>query len=49
MDPRVSVAFCKRNEVPIEKVFSKTMRDKFNWAMAVAPDWQFNESIALQG
>jgi len=49
MDPRISVAWCKRNEVPIEKVFSKTLRDKFNWAMAVSPDWQFNEEIAKQG
>ncbi|KAL9189416.1 hypothetical protein ACHAXT_009091 [Thalassiosira profunda] len=49
MDPRISVAWCKRNEVPIEKVFSKTMRDKFNWAMAVPPEWQFNEEIAKQG
>jgi DNA topoisomerase-1 len=46
MDPRISVAWCKRNEVPIEKVFSKTLRDKFNWAMAVAPKWEFNASIA---
>lgn len=49
MDPRISVAWCKRNEVPIEKIFSKTMRDKFNWAMAVPSDWEFNESIAKQG
>ena len=33
MDPRISVAWCKRNEVPIEKIFSKTLRDKFNWAV----------------
>ena len=46
MDPRISVAFCKRNEIPIEKIFSKTLRDKFNWAMAVPPTWEFNESIA---
>ena len=46
MDPRISVAWCKRNEVPIEKIFSKTLRDKFNWAMAVEPDWEFNASIA---
>lgn len=45
MDPRISVAWCKRNEVPIEKVFSKTLRDKFNWAMAVSPDWEFNADI----
>jgi len=47
MDPRISVAWCKRNEVPIEKVFSKTLRDKFNWAMAVPPDWEFNETVGL--
>jgi len=46
MDPRISVAWCKRNEVPIEKVFSRTLRDKFNWAMAVGPEWEFNETIA---
>mmetsp|Transcript_21933 Transcript_21933/g.49954 ORF Transcript_21933/g.49954 Transcript_21933/m.49954 type:complete len:148 (+) Transcript_21933:2435-2878(+) len=49
MDPRISVAFCKRNEIPIEKIFSKTLRDKFNWAMAVPPDWEFNAGVALQG
>jgi len=46
MDPRISVAWCKRNEVPIEKIFSKTLRDKFNWAMAVEPTWEFNAKIA---
>lgn len=49
MDPRISVAWCKRNEVPIEKIFSKTLRDKFNWAMAVPPDWEFNATIGKQG
>lgn len=28
MDPRISVAWCKRVEVPIEKIFAKTLRDK---------------------
>jgi DNA topoisomerase I len=46
MDPRISVAWCKRNEVPIEKIFPKTLRDKFNWAMAVPPEWEFNADIA---
>ena len=41
MDPRISVAWCKRFEIPIEKVFSKMLRDKFNWAMAVSPEWKF--------
>lgn len=48
MDPRITVAWCKRNEVPIEKVFSKTLRDKFNWAMAVTPDWEFSAKIAAE-
>ncbi len=42
MDPRISVAWCKRCEVPIEKIFAKTLRDKFNWAMAVPPTWEFD-------
>lgn len=45
MDPRISVAFCKRNDIPIEKIFSKTLRDKFNWAMAVEPEWEFHERV----
>ena len=48
MDPRISVAWCKRNEVPIEKIFSKTLRDKFNWAMAVEPQWEFNAKIGSE-
>jgi len=41
MDPRISVAFCKRIELPIEKVFNKALLDKFPWAMAVGPDFHF--------
>ena len=48
MDPRITVAWCKRNEVPIEKIFSKNLRDKFNWAAAVPPDWEFNAEIGKQ-
>eukprot|EP00877_Chromochloris_zofingiensis_P012806 jgi/Chrzof1/777/Cz01g28140.t1 len=39
MDPRITVAWCKRNEVPIEKVFNKSLLSKFYWAMDV--DWEF--------
>ena len=41
MDPRISVAWCKRHEVPVDKIFSRTLREKFNWAMAVEPEWKF--------
>jgi len=33
LDPRISVAWCKKNDVPIEKVYNKTQRQKFQWAI----------------
>ncbi len=41
LDPRITVAWCKRNEVPMEKIFNKTLITKFFWAMDVAPDFKF--------
>ena len=41
MDPRISVAWCKNHEVPIEKVFPKTLRSKFVWAMFAEPEYEF--------
>ncbi|KAI6230173.1 DNA topoisomerase I [Aphelenchoides fujianensis] len=42
LDPRISVAWCKKNEVPIEKVFNKTQREKFRWAIDMATeDYEF--------
>ncbi|EDV21656.1 uncharacterized protein TRIADDRAFT_30199, partial [Trichoplax adhaerens] len=38
MDPRISVAWCKKNEVPVEKVFNKTQREKFKWAIEMASE-----------
>jgi DNA topoisomerase-1 len=40
-DPRITVAWCKRFEVPIEKIFPKTLLDKFNWAMSIESKWEF--------
>lgn len=33
LDPRISVAWCKKNDVPIERVYNKTQREKFRWAI----------------
>ncbi|XP_071037229.1 DNA topoisomerase I, mitochondrial isoform X2 [Parasteatoda tepidariorum] len=42
LDPRISVAWCKKYGVPIEKVYNKTQRDKFRWAIEMAgPDYKF--------
>ena len=42
LDPRISVAWCKKYDVPIEKVYNKTQRDKFRWAIDMAgPEYEF--------
>ncbi|KAH8551982.1 hypothetical protein BGW37DRAFT_493134 [Umbelopsis sp. PMI_123] len=41
IDPRISAVWCKKYNIPVEKVFSKTLRDKFQWAMEVDEDWKF--------
>ncbi|KAJ3331297.1 DNA topoisomerase 1 [Blyttiomyces sp. JEL0837] len=41
IDPRISVAWCKKNGVDLEKIFNRSLREKFKWAMDVDGDWQF--------
>ncbi|XP_059381304.1 DNA topoisomerase I, mitochondrial isoform X2 [Carassius carassius] len=38
LDPRISVAWCKKHQVPIEKIYNKTQRDKFAWAIDMTDD-----------
>ncbi|KAI8128183.1 hypothetical protein FF38_08634 [Lucilia cuprina] len=38
LDPRISVAWCKKHNVPIEKIFNKTQRTKFLWAIHMADE-----------
>uniref|UniRef100_A0A8C9SJ15 DNA topoisomerase I n=1 Tax=Scleropages formosus TaxID=113540 RepID=A0A8C9SJ15_SCLFO len=42
LDPRISVAWCKNMDVPLEKIYNKTLRDKFAWAIHMTnPDFEF--------
>ncbi|SMN22967.1 similar to Saccharomyces cerevisiae YOL006C TOP1 Topoisomerase I, nuclear enzyme that relieves torsional strain in DNA by cleaving and re-sealing the phosphodiester backbone [Maudiozyma saulgeensis] len=42
IDPRLSVVFCKKFGVPIEKIFTKSLREKFTWAIeSVDENWRF--------
>ncbi|KAI1980593.1 DNA topoisomerase 1 [Ophidiomyces ophidiicola] len=42
IDPRLTVVFTKKFNVPIEKFFSKTLREKFDWAIkSVDEHWEF--------
>ncbi|KAL5367650.1 eukaryotic DNA topoisomerase I [Cryptosporidium parvum] len=41
MDPRISVAFCKKYDLPIDKIFNRSLRTKFPWAMYTRSDFSF--------
>ena len=41
MDPRITVAWCKKQECDVSKVFAKALRDKFPWAMSARTDYSF--------
>ncbi|XP_032378158.1 DNA topoisomerase 1 [Etheostoma spectabile] len=42
LDPRISVAWCKNMEVPVDKIYNKTQRDKFAWAIDMTEeDFEF--------
>ncbi|XP_068576097.1 DNA topoisomerase I, like [Cebidichthys violaceus] len=38
LDPRISVAWCKKWSIPVEKIYNKTQREKFAWAIDMAED-----------
>ena len=41
IDPRISAAWCAKFHVPLDKIFNRSLRDKFKWAMDAAADWAF--------
>lgn len=41
MDPRITVAWAKAYECPIEKVFNRSLLTKFPWAMEGLESWRF--------
>lgn len=41
LDPRITVAWCKRLDMPLERIFNNTLRSKFKWAMDVEPEFRF--------
>lgn len=41
LDPRISVAWAKKSECPIEKIYNKTQLKKFVWSMDTPSSWKF--------
>jgi DNA topoisomerase-1 len=38
-DPRIGISFCKTVDIPIEKIYSKAMQKKFDWAIKCETDF----------
>jgi len=43
LDPRITISWCKRHEVPPPTVFTKALIEKFHWAMDCAMGFRFCE------
>lgn len=41
LDPRIVIVFIKKNNLDVNKIFSKALQKKFEWAFSVADDWKF--------
>ena len=41
IDPRIVVSWCKKNEVPIEKIFNSTILEKFTWSMETSMNFDY--------
>ena len=42
LDPRISVAWCKKWDIPVEKIYNKSQRQKFAWAIHMTEeDFEF--------
>ena len=41
IDPRITIAFMKTHNLNVDKVFTKTLQDKFAWAFTVDKDFKF--------
>jgi len=41
IDPRITVAFMKTHDLPVDRIFSKSLQEKFKWAMEIETDFKF--------
>jgi DNA topoisomerase-1 len=41
IDPRILVAFIKTHDIPVDKIFTKTLQEKFKWAFEVDESYKF--------
>jgi len=44
-DPRIGMSFCKTFDIPLEKVYNKSMQAKFSWALNCKKNYFLNYKI----
>ena len=47
IDPRISMAWYKQHQVPIEKIFNRSLQEKFQWASVVDETWRFYDPKSM--
>ncbi|KAJ3227143.1 DNA topoisomerase 1, partial [Chytriomyces hyalinus] len=45
IDPRISVAWCKKYDVDLEKIFNRSLREKFHWASHLDDEEEDNRNV----
>lgn len=41
IDPRILASFMKKHDIPVDKIFTKTLQEKFKWAFDVDENYKF--------
>lgn len=41
IDPRITAAFIKKHNLPVDKIYSTALQEKFQWAFEVDENWKF--------
>jgi len=47
-DPRIGISFCKSIDIPLEKVYNKSMQEKFSWALECKDNFYSSYEVVKQ-
>lgn len=47
-DPRIGISFCKSFDIPLEKVYNKSMQEKFSWALECKDNFYSSYEVVKQ-
>lgn len=41
IDSRITISFMKKHKIPIDKLFNKSLQQKFSWSMDIDENWKY--------